>query len=93
MPYTIYNYSWILYTLSAIICVSTIVFFLVRIGTRIVSIYKAPKHSVLSFGNDRKQVFLESIGELFFQIVATAAFTIALSCLAYEGWLIYSNPL
>jgi hypothetical protein len=93
IPYNIYNYSWILYILSAIICVSTIVFFLVRIGAKIISIYRAPKHSVFSFFNDRRQVFRESIGELVFQIITTAFFTIALSYLAYEGWMIYSNPL
>lgn len=86
MPYTIHNYCWILNIVSSIICVSAIVFFLIRFGSMLKSLLTSYKYTSSFY-------FKESISELVFQIVAAGVFTIALSYLVYEGWLIYSNPL
>lgn len=86
IPYKIYNYSWIIHLISAMICLIITIKILVQLGTIIISIMKTPNYH-------RKTKFKDSIDKLIIHTLGATFLILIICSLLDEGWKIYSMPL
>lgn len=86
VPYSFYNFTWVLCLVSSLCCFAAASFMLYLLGSRIVLILKTDKYYKKSQIKESKEMLI--------------VFPIVIAWLAYvtyyilvEGWIIYSNPL